>query len=324
MEPAFFAFACLAAPAIGGFVWSIASLRDRAPGAASRRVEQRIGSAARVALQREVAALRHRHGGVGGGWRAWLPAQLPGARRLQDLLAQAGSPVRASAVLGWSVSLGLIGVVMGAGLGWPAGAVAGCSLALLCAPFALLMKLVHRRRMRIEAQIPDALDLMARALQAGRALVSALRAVAQDAPQPIAGEFQAVADEINFGIGEDVALANLAQRVRVAELRYLVVALLIQREAGGNLGQILHRISALMRERIALRGAVRVMSAEGRLSAQIIGAMPFLLAGGISLVNPGFLRVLWTDSAGLTMLYGAGALLVCGAVWMAGIARIRV
>jgi tight adherence protein B len=182
----------------------------------------------------------------------------------------------------------------------------------------------HKRMQQIEQQLPDALDLISRALKAGHAFPSGLQMVSEEAKDPIASEFGIVHDEVNFGVAVPTALTNLANRVPSTDMRYFVIAVLIQRETGGNLTELLGNISSLIRERLKLLGKVRVLSAEGRMSAWILCALPFVLAGVINLIHPKFMAVLWTDPMGLKMIYAALVMMMLGALWMRKIIRIRV
>jgi tight adherence protein B len=191
-------------------------------------------------------------------------------------------------------------------------------------PFLYILRKRHKRMQQIEQQLPDALDLISRALKAGHAFPSGLQMVSEEAKDPIAGEFRIVHDEVNFGVAVPTALTNLANRVPSTDMRYFIIAVLIQRETGGNLTELLGNISTLIRERLKLLGKVRVLSAEGRMSAWILCALPFVLAGVINLIHPKFMAVLWTDPMGLKMIYAALVMMVLGALWMRKIIRIRV
>jgi tight adherence protein B len=190
-----------------------------------------------------------------------------------------------------------------------------------------LVGLQYRRRERVrqmEAQMPDTLDLMARAMQAGHAFSSALLIVGTDGAEPIRGEFQTTFDEINFGIPTDVALHHLTLRVASRDLRFFVVAVLIQLETGGNLTEILKSLAELIRERQRIAGNVRVLSAEGRLSAWILGLLPFAIALLLSVINPEFISVLWTDPMGVHMLQISLGLMLIGILWMWQMVHIRI
>ncbi len=204
----------------------------------------------------------------------------------------------------------------------------GLAFILGCAPVLLIgMFLQHKRRQRvfkIEAQLPDTLDLMARAMQAGHAFSSALLIVGAEGTQPIRGEFQTTFDEINFGIPTETALHHLTLRVASSDLRFFVVAVLIQLETGGNLTEILKSLAALIRERQRIAGTVRVLTAEGRLSAWILGLLPFVIAAVLSVINPEFISTLWTVPMGIRMLQFSMGLMIFGIWWMWRMVRIRI
>ena len=254
----------------------------------------------------------------------WLLG-LPRIGELDKLLQQSGST--------WSVTVFVvITLIVGIGAFVLVGFVpllhwVFCVLIAVGAGALPLLYILRKRRKRmqqIEQQLPDALDLISRALKAGHAFPSGLQMVSEEAKDPIAGEFRIVHDEINFGVAVPTALMNLANRVPSTDMRYFIIAVLIQRETGGNLTELLGNISTLIRERLKLLGKVRVLSAEGRLSAWILCALPFVLAGVINVIHPKFMAVLWTDPMGLKMIYAALVMMMLGALWMRKIIRIRV
>ena len=191
-------------------------------------------------------------------------------------------------------------------------------------PYLYVTRAKAKRLDRIEQQLPDALDLMGRALRAGHAFPTALKMVGDEMSDPIAAEFRVAFDEVNFGISMPEALMNLATRVPSTDLRYFVIAVLIQRETGGNLSELLASISAIIRDRLKLLGQVKVLSAEGRLSAWILALLPFGAAFMIQIVNPKFLEVLYTDPTGKKMLAVAGVMMLLGVLAMRKIVHIRV
>lgn len=191
-------------------------------------------------------------------------------------------------------------------------------------PFLYVTRAKRKRLDRIEHQLPDALDLMGRALRAGHAFPTALKMVGDEMNDPLAGEFRIAFDEVNFGIAMQDALMNMATRVPSTDLRYFVIAVLIQRETGGNLSELLTSISAIIRDRIKLMGQVRVLSAEGKMSAWVLSLLPFGAAFMIQLTNPQFLEVLYTDPAGRKMIAVAVVMMVLGILVMRKIIRIRV
>ncbi len=197
--------------------------------------------------------------------------------------------------------------------------------AALCAlPWLYLQRKRHLRLALMERQLPEALDLITRALRAGHAFSSGLQMAGEELAEPIAGELRLVHDEINYGTSLAQALTNLSERVPITDLRYFVVAVLIQRESGGNLTEMLINLSRLIRERLKLHDRVRVLSADGRMSAWILGLMPFGLVALLQLLNPKFMSALWTDPIGITILQWLAALMVIGMLMLHRIVRIRV
>ena len=249
---------------------------------------------------------------------------IPRAHQLDRLLEQSG--------LNWSVSrllammclsvLPVVAAALWAGLPLMLALAVGTIGSLL--PLQYVVRRKTRRLQQIDQQLPDALDLIGRALRAGHAFPTALSMVGNEMRDPLAGEFATAFDEVNFGIAMQDALMNLATRVPSTDLRYFVIAVTIQRETGGNLAELLHNISTIIRDRIKLLGQVRVLSAEGRMSAWVLGLLPFGAASMIQLANPAFLQVLFTDPVGHMMLGFAGGLMVLGFFVMRKIIRIRV
>jgi tight adherence protein B len=181
-----------------------------------------------------------------------------------------------------------------------------------------------KRLHKFDEQLPDALDLISRALRAGHAFPSAMQMVATEAADPMASEFQITFEEINYGVSVHDAMMNLATRVPSMDLRYFIISVLLQRETGGNLSELLDNLSHLIRERFKLIGRIRVLSAEGKLSAYILLGLPFATAAMVYLVNPEFMSLLWTDPAGLKMSAGAILMMAVGSFVMWRIVKIRV
>jgi tight adherence protein B len=191
-------------------------------------------------------------------------------------------------------------------------------------PVLHVMRLRGKRLKQMEAQLPDAVDMISRALRAGHSFSGALGMVGHEIKAPIGPEFRTTFEEINYGVALDEAMTNLAMRVPIGDLRYFVIAVLIQRESGGNLAEILDTIGAMVRERLKLFDKIRVLSAEGKMSAWVLGLLPFCTAALILVVNPGFMKVLWEDPLGWRMIGGALVSMASGVLWMRKIIRIRV
>jgi tight adherence protein B len=148
--------------------------------------------------------------------------------------------------------------------------------------------------------------------------------VGEEMADPVAGEFRIVHDEVNFGVALQQALTNLSERIPLTDLRYFIVSVLIQRESGGNLTEVLGNLSRLIRERLKLLSKVRVLSSEGRLSAWILGLMPFALAAVMNLLNPDFMSPLWNDPIGISIIKYMLTLMFFGVLILRKIIKIRV
>jgi tight adherence protein B len=253
-----------------------------------------------------------------------LLLQIPRIHQLDRLILQSGLRLSVAGFIGLMLLAAAGGAVFALLASLPTFAVIAIGVATGLAPLLYMQGAKHNRMIAIEQQLPDALDLMARAMMAGHAFPSALQMVGDEMPDPIASEFRIVFDEINYGISAQEALTNLTTRVPSTDLNYFVIAVLIQRETGGNLAELLGNISALIRARLKLLGAVRVLSAEGRLSAWILTILPFALAFVLQLLNPKFLSVLWTDPTGQKMVGVAMCMMAVGIFAMSRIIKIRV
>ena len=246
------------------------------------------------------------------------------AHRIDRLLVQSGTKWSVESFLLWSGAALLAGAALTAR--WPLPLALRIATALLFAliPLWLARRARQRRLVRIELQLPDAADFIARALRAGHSFTNVLQIVGNELAEPLSGEFRIVREEINYGVPMPEALHNLAARIPLTDLRYLVIAILIQRETGGNLAEILGNISHIIRDRLKLMGQVRVLSAEGRMSAWILGLLPFIVAAMMLTVSPDYIRLLWTDPVGIKLLWLALAMLVVGVVWLRQAIRIRI
>jgi tight adherence protein B len=243
-------------------------------------------------------------------------AALPWTTALDRVLAQSGKNWTVAGFMGWS-----LGAAVAA---WAASYWWALPVRLAVSVGATLLPLREAQVVAGALAAWVALELMSRALRAGHAFPTALKMVGDEMKDPIAGEFGTVFDEINFGISIQDALVNLVNRVPSTDLRYFVVALMIQRDTGGNLSELLDNIGKIIRERIKLLGQVRVLSAEGRMSAWVLGLLPFGAGGMIQLTNPKFLAVLFIDPGGQKMVAFALGMMAVGFFVMRKIVRIRV
>lgn len=303
----------------GGYNWWNAR-----HGPEAKRLEERLRAASAGGhAAKELTILKQRALSSSEGLQKLL-LKMPRVHTLDRLIVQSGATFSVGNLFSMMLILGLVGLLgsIFTGRGLPIGIF--FALALGSLPIFYVLRARTRRMARIETQLPDAIDLMGRAMRAGHAFPTALSMVGEEMSDPIGGEFKILFDEVNYGVTLEDALLNLLERVPSTDLKFFVVALLLQRETGGNLAELLDNISAIVRSRIKLMGEVRTLSAEGKLSAWILSALPFVVALVINIVSPGFMSVLWGDPVGLKMIYGALFMMLFGVWWMSRIIKIRV
>ena len=254
-----------------------------------------------------------------------LLLRLPRAHQLDRWILQANLNWSVAFLLLGSTALGAAGLLATTALlhqPLPISAVVAAAAA--CAPLLYVRRRRARRLVKLEQQLPDALDLMVRALRAGHAFGAGLQMIGEEMAEPIASEFRFVHDEVNFGVSLEQALTNLSVRIPVTDLRYFVVAVLIQRDSGGNLTEVLANLSRLIRERLKLLRHVRVLSAEGRMSAWLLSLMPFAIGLLMTVFNPDFMAPLWHDPIGISIVRGMLLSMGCGVLMLRKIIRIRI
>ena len=253
-----------------------------------------------------------------------LLLKVPRIHHLDRLLVQSGLALNVAGFLGLTMLGALAGFIPAAVFDLPLFAVIGVGVAVGALPLFYVLNAKRKRLIIFEQQLPDALDLMGRALRAGHAFSGALKMVGEEMADPVGGEFRTTFDELNYGTSLQDALQNMATRLPGDDLRYFTIAVLIQRETGGNLTELLDNISALIRARLKLLGTVRVLASEGRLSAWILGILPFVLATIIYIINPKFMSILWTDPAGQKLVWIVLVMVVIGVFWLRKLIRIHV
>jgi tight adherence protein B len=191
-------------------------------------------------------------------------------------------------------------------------------------PFLYILLKKRKRMQKFESQLPDALELIARSLKAGHALPSGLKIVSLEFDDPIGTEFDKTLDEINFGISIDEALKNLSKRIDCPDIKFFVISVILQRETGGNLAEILESIGRVIRKRFKFKGNVRTLSAEGKLSAIILIALPFFFATVITFMNPKYINTLIFDPVGKMMVFFAMLMMVIGTFVITRMIKIEV
>jgi tight adherence protein B len=233
-------------------------------------------------------------------------SQLPHRLVLTGLVTAIAAGVAAGLMLGWGLGAALIGVTAGA------------------MPFLLLRRKRAQRLARFEEQLPDALTVASRALRAGMPFNEAINLVAQEIREPAGKEFGIVFTEINYGGDVRAALLGLLERVPSVAVMATVTSVLVQRETGGNLAELLDKLADVVRKRFRFQRTVRTLSADGRLSAWIMALIPFVIAAAMTVTMPGFLNLLIDDPAGPKLIMLALAFMTAGILWMQQIVRIDV
>ena len=253
-----------------------------------------------------------------------LIRRLPGVFGLARLIKHAGQTWQVGSVLLASV----IALVVGS---WIASffmpsdilsVLVGVLLAV--SPIFYLYILRETRFRKCDALVPEAVDLMARGLRAGHAVPAVLEMVGKEIAEPLASEFRALAEEQTLGLPLRDAMLNLVERVPRADIRFLATAILLQKETGGNLAQILDKTAALARERSRLRGQLRIYTAQGRITGWILCIAPFIMFGVISLVNWNYEKILFTDPTGLHVIYFGMVMMVIGILVIRKVINIKI
>jgi len=257
-------------------------------------------------------------------WVNGILVKFPGAIGLQLFMTQAGSRwsvgtlIIGSVVLAcfaaWGMSLAVPIAWLPLGLGLAAGGI----------PYLYLYLKRQGRFKKFDAQLPEAIDLMARALRAGHAIISAVEIVSAETSEPLAAEFRAVFDEQNLGLAIREALLNLVSRVPTDGVRFLATAILLQKETGGNLAETLENLETVLRRRRQMKLKVRAMASEARASAAIIGSLPFITMAILSGINRPYIARLFETELGNKMLLGAAFAMTAGIYIMQKMAKFEI
>ncbi len=198
------------------------------------------------------------------------------------------------------------------------------TLLLAGTPFFYLCLKKKKRMEKFQRQLPEGLELIARSLKAGHAFPSSMKMAADEFDDPLGPEFEETINEINFGVNVPDALKNLTERVNCADLKFFVISVILQRETGGNLAEIIESLAYIIRERFKLYGKIRTLAAEGKISAIILGSLPFIIMIALHLTSPAYIRVLFTDPAGKIILGISAFMMVIGILVMKKMVDIKV
>jgi tight adherence protein B len=213
----------------------------------------------------------------------------------------------------------IVSAAMRMSIGWVIGGALGFAF-----PW-MVLRIKRTRRLRaFEEAFPEALDLMARALKAGHAFATGLKMVADEMPEPVGPEFRKTFDEQNFGLPLKDALASLTMRVPLLDVRFFSTAVLIQRETGGNLSEILENLAHVVRERFKILRQVRVYTAHGRLTGYVLLALPVFLSIALAFINPDHMQLLFRERIGHMLLGAAAIMQTVGYFWIKQVVKIEV
>jgi tight adherence protein B len=229
--------------------------------------------------------------------------------------------------VGQVVIVTLLLICVGAALGnwWIAPGLLGWlpGLALGFVPYLYLLQKRKRRSRRFTELLPEAIDLMSRGLRAGQALPATIETIAKECDDPLRAEFRRAADEQSFGLPFREAMLNLSRRMPIPDLQFLVTAILVQKETGGNLAQILDKTSHVLRERVRAAGQMRIRTAQGRVTGGILIGLPFAIFFAMNFVNPGYGKVLFDNPTGQLFVTIAAVAMVVGILAIRRIVNIR-
>jgi tight adherence protein B len=264
-------------------------------------------------------------------WLSDFLSRFSSVGKMTLLVEQAGGSRTPGFYLLTSLTLGVIGILIGFNIHaayfrlipsifvvvpWAAG--------LAALPILYLRYKRRKRFYKFEEQLPEALELIARSLKAGHAFSTGLRLVAEEMEDPVSIEFAKTLNEVNFGVANQDAMINLTNRIPLDDLRFFVISVVLQRETGGNLAEILESLSHLIRERFKLHGRIHVLSAQARISAYILIAVPFFTAVVIHLINPRFFDAFLENPSGKYVLGFGVTWMIIGILAMKKLITIRV
>lgn len=311
-------------------VWGATLLWEELHDPGEQQVQKRIRLFSAAAAESEETKpaeqlirreLEHSHSAVD---QALL--KLPRLHRFDRFLEQSGLPLSPSGFLAVAIAAALVGAVLASVL-FRTFTVLGMLIGAALAVMSWTAFVENRREARRDAltrQLPDAMDFIARSLRAGNPLVGAMRTAASELPEPLGSEMTATFEELNYGLDFEEAMRDLAARIDTEEIRFFVAAILIQRSTGGNLAEILNNLSKLIRERLRVRGEIDIQASEMRTSARVLIALPFVVALGLRILNPDYLKVLLESETGRTVIMVQVGLMVVGWLVMRQMTRFRV
>jgi tight adherence protein B len=260
--------------------------------------------------------------------RGWRPRLRGRSLHARDAGGAAGSVFFAgkSALLALTLGMALAGYLLGTKLAWIFGPTAGylAAISLGAIPRIYLTKRLNKRVVAMEEQFPDALDFLARSVRAGNAFSIGLELLAEEVSEPLKSEILKVTREMALGAGLEDALHGMIARIPLFELRFFVAAVMLQRETGGNLAEVLSKLAIAVRERLRLRGQIKAASGQARLTAMVLICLPIVTMIMLEVISPSYMRAMTDDPLGRNLLAAAVVSQVLGYLVMQQIVRIEV
>jgi tight adherence protein B len=257
-------------------------------------------------------------------WFRPIAARIPVLQDLELLMEQAGMkghlPSFIMSTIGLSVGLGLATIIFTRFM--PAAILAAVIGAVL--PWMVVRRRRQKRLYAFEEQLPEAIDLLSRAIRAGHPLTAGMKMVADETSDPVSGEFRRAHEENRFGLPFEDALMAMADRVSIIDVRILTTAILIQREVGGNLAEVLDNLANVIRVRFTIRRQLRVYTAQGRFSGYVLALLPVVVGAAIYSINPPYITLLFTDPVGKLLLLTAFIFQIIGFLWIRKIVDIEI
>ncbi len=319
MDPTFLSIVVFVA--VASFVGAIAfMMRDFGSSSVEDRLEVMTGRRRQEEAVTKDVLIRDGMEGISGLFGKFSER----LQRLSLLFEQADSPIKPEMFFGISIGMAVVGVVAGMVARAPIPLLPICGLMSGTLP---LLWMLWRRRGRFKKfamQLPDALELVARALRSGHSLASGLKVVVTEMPEPISKEFSNAYEEQNLGVPIEIALKSMLRRMPNMDLKFFVTAVTIQRQAGGDMAEILDKIGYIIRERFKILGQVQALTGEGRISGIVLMALPIALFFAVYYLNPDYVMLLFTEELGRKMIAAAAVLQVLGAVAIKKIVNIKI
>ena len=273
-------------------------------------------------LRQTLVKARERMSGI-GSLDATLARTGNALEPLSDVLTRSGLKITLGTFILASIFAALAAMAVVSRFVPSGAAMLGAGLAAAFLPYAFVKRVAAKRLAVFEEQFPEAVDLIARALRAGHALPTALQMVSDEIPAPVGTEFRLLFDQQNFGMSLPEALKAFGARIPLIDARFFVTAVLTQREMGGNLSEVLDKLSAVIRDRFKVKRQVRAVSAHGRITGAVLMALPPATAGVLFFISPTHIRLLVDDPMGVQMVVAGVTLQVIGIFWIRRILQVE-